>query len=126
MQDAATEITRKTIVDIASELQPANRMRFYSLSQAESLSKEEARELAELLAGLAGADDEGVRDDAPSADDLLAAAQAFSEPEPDLNVVTTATPGVGGAPEAAGVIGDVLKALDPRNLVKPFGSMKMS
>lgn len=122
-RDAAVETTRETIADIASGLAPSDRARFYELVQAKEVSGEEAQELARMLSGLVAGDDEGVRDDAPSADDLLAAARAIETPKPDLNDVTTTTPGTGG-PQAAG-IGDVLKALDPRNLVKPFTVWQM-
>ena len=103
----------------------ASRARFYELAQAPELDAAQARELAGLLASIASGDDEAGAEAAPTADDLLAAAGAFANPEPDWDAVTP----VGGAaavggPQAAG-IGDVLAKLDPRNLVKPFTVWQM-
>lgn len=122
-QDQAAEAVRASIADIAAGIHPTVRGRFYGLVQAPSLAEEEARELARMLAGITAADDEGVRGDAPSADDFLASARAMDRPKPDLGTVTTTTAPAGG-PDAAG-LRDVVRALDPRNLVKPFTVWQM-
>lgn len=124
-QDTATAESAATLRDIASTLPAASRARFYDLAQAPELTAAEATELARMLASIARSDDEAGTVDAPSAEDLLAAAAAFSNPEPDWDAVGA----VGGAaepggPQVAGVI-DVLKKLDPRNLVKPFTVYQM-
>ena len=124
-QDAATADTAATLRDIATALPPASRARFYELAQASELSAAQARELAVLLASIARGDNEAGAQAAPTADDLLAAANAFATPEPDWDAVTPV--GGAGAAEAAQAagIGDVLKKLDPRNLVKPFTVWQM-
>jgi hypothetical protein len=124
-QDAATAATANTLRDIAAALPASSRARFHELAQAPELDAAQARELADLLASIARGDDEAGAEQAPSADDLLAAAGALADPEPDWDAVTPVG-GVAGveAPQAAG-IGDVLGRLDPRNLVKPFTVWQM-
>lgn len=124
-QDAVTTEAAATLRDIASSLPAALRERFYALAQAPELGAGESMELARMLASLAGGDDEAGAVAAPSAEDLLAAAAAFSNPEPDWDAVGA----VGGTAETGGpqVAGftDLLKKLDPRNLVKPFTVYQM-
>jgi hypothetical protein len=120
-QDEAVQTTAATVRDIADMLAPPARGRFYELVQAPQLDAAGARELAAILAGLTTADDEGVRADAPSADDLLAAAAVMEEPEPDLDEVGT----VGGDIDTLSAAGGVLSFLDPRNLLKPFTVWQM-
>lgn len=122
--DASVAVQRNVISDIASELPAAVRERFFELAQSDILDEVDGRELAELLAGLQPADDEGVGGEAPSADDLLAAAHAMFEAEPDYDAVGTVT-GEGTAPQAAFGIGGLLRALDPRALLKPFTVYQM-
>lgn len=123
-QDAATESSRRLLVDIGNMLQPARRARFFELAQAEVLNEAQARELATLLAGATAPDDEAGRAEAPSANDLLAAAAAFAQPEPDYDAVGRVSTADGG-PQAAFGLGDMLKALDPRQLIKPFTVWQM-
>lgn len=123
-QDAATESSRRLLGDIGSLLPPDRRARFFELAQAEVLNEAQARELAALLAGATAADDEAGPAAAPSADDLLAAAAAFAQPEPDYEAVGRVGAPAGG-PQAAFGLGDMLKALDPRQLLKPFTVWQM-
>ena len=123
-QDAATESSRRLLGDIGSVLPPDRRARFFELAQAEVLNEAQARELAALLAGATAADDEAGPAAAPSADDLLAAAAAFAQPEPDYEAVGRVGAPAGG-PQAAFGLGDMLKALDPRQLLKPFTVWQM-
>lgn len=123
-QDAATESSRRLLGDIGSGLPPDRRARFFELAQAEVLNEAQARELAALLAGATAADDEAGPAAAPSADDLLAAAAAFAQPEPDYEAVGRVGAPAGG-PQAAFGLGDMLKALDPRQLLKPFTVWQM-
>ena len=81
-QDAAAEAASVTLRDIASSLPADRRARFYEAAQLPELGEAQARELATMLASLTVADDEGVRDEKPSADDLLAAAKAMAAPVP--------------------------------------------
>jgi hypothetical protein len=123
MQDEAVGATTDTLRDIAESLPPEKRVRFYELAQATQLEPAEADELAGLLAALATPDDDGARADAPSAEDLVAAAGTLETPEPDYDEIGT----VGGGaltPKAAGIL-DAARALDPRNLIKPFTVWQM-
>jgi hypothetical protein len=77
-----------------------------------------------MLAAATRPDDEGARGDAPSADDLLAAAHSIEAPEPDWDHVGTSD-GAAAGPQAAFGLSDVASALDPRNLLKPFTVWQM-
>jgi hypothetical protein len=120
-RDEAMRATTETIRDIAEMLPADARGRFYELAQAPQLDKAEARALASLLAGLTTPADEGARGDAPSPEDLLAAASAMEEPEPDLDEVGSVT----DANETLTAAGGFLGVLDPRNLLKPFTVWQM-
>ena len=133
-QDAAADASSRLLADVASALPAERRTRFFELAQATALGKAEARELASMLASSSAApgDSEAGPAEAPSADDLLAAAAAFAEPEPDydaVGTVATATVAAGaaptGGPQAAFGLGDVLKKIDPRQLLKPFTVWQM-
>ncbi|QSX76932.1 hypothetical protein [Agrilutibacter solisilvae] len=108
--------------DIAQSLPADQRDAFYDLVQRPALTQAEGRELAAMLASVLAPDDEGLERGAPSADDLLAAANQMGAP-PDFDTV-----GGGGAaaagPDAAG-FGDLVAKLDPRNLIKPFTVWQM-
>jgi hypothetical protein len=125
-QDTAVEASKKLLNEIAVSLPDVKRDRFFELAQSETLNEQRAREFAEMLAGIAAPDDEGVRSDALSAGDLLAAAASLSASteEPDYDAVNTVTT-ANAAPRAALRLGNVFKALDPRNLVKPFTVWQM-
>jgi hypothetical protein len=123
-QDAAMTASTALLRDIADELPPEQRTRFYELVESAQLEKAEATELAGMLSRLIGEDDEASLADPPSADDLLVAAGAMAPEEPDYDAVGTVEP-TGDAPQAAFGVGDVFKALDPRNLIKPFTVWQM-
>lgn len=125
-QDAAVERDRKLLADIARGLKPQQRERFFELAQAQTLGPAAATELASMLSALVHPDDEGAATQAPGAADLLAAAASLAAPEPDYDAVGTVDgAGVSGqGPQAAG-LGDLLKALDPRQILKPFTVWQM-
>ncbi|MEO8409426.1 MAG: hypothetical protein ABI478_02560, partial [Propionivibrio sp.] len=114
-QDVAVQLEADTLRDVAAALSAERRDRFYELVRAERLEPGPAQELAAMLAALVAADDEGARGDAASAQDLLAAATALATPEPDYDAIGNAAATV-AVPQTAG-LGDVLAALDPRNIV---------
>jgi hypothetical protein len=120
-QDAAVRVATEGIRDIAETVPATARGRFYELAQAPRLNGSEARELATLLAAATAPDDEGVRSDVTSADDLLAAAMSMDEPEPDLDEVGTVT----DTNETLRAAGGLPDWLDPRNLLKPFTVWQM-
>lgn len=115
---------------VAATLPQEQRARFDELATTRSLSRQQAEELARLLASSieAGADDEGPAR-APRAEDLLATAQELetTEAEPDYDGVgyAGATAPQGEPAAAGGVTAMVLGALDPRNIVKPFTLWQM-
>ncbi len=123
-QAAQAELLQGVLQDVAAALPKASRARFFELATAPALQPPEARELAALLAGATHADNEEGRA-APTAQDLLAAASSLSAPEPDYDAVGTADAAAGAAPSAAFGLGDLLGALDPRNLIKPFTVWQM-
>ena len=117
-------LLQSTIADIAADLPPSERASFYRLTQAEGLSRPDALELANILSRQLNADDEGPRPDAPDGEDLLAAAATLVDDEPDYDEVGTVGAAAVG-PRAAFGVGDVLGALDPRNVLKPFTVWRM-
>ena len=126
-QAAQADLLQRVLQDIATALPKASRARFFELATASELPPAQAQELAVLLAGATQADSEDGRA-APAAQDLLAAASSLATPEPDYDAVGTidtapAAPGAG--PAAAFGFGDLLGALDPRNLLKPFTVWQM-
>lgn len=123
-QDEAAQVLNETLRDVAAALPDERRIRFYELAQSQSLDEAEAMELATMLAAVTSADDEGVRPDAPSALDLLAAASALETPEPDYDTVGVVGANDAGLQAAFG-LGDILSKLDPRNIVKPFTVWQM-
>jgi pimeloyl-ACP methyl ester carboxylesterase len=128
VQDADVGAMQGLLTDIAAQLPPASRARFHTLASAEVLNTEESSELAALLAGVLRdvTDAEAGNAKAPSADDLLASADALTAPEPDYDAVGAVRSGPAStAPMAAGGIGGLIRALDPRNLLKPFTVWQM-
>ena len=121
-QDRYADASSAVLRDVAEALPAAARAQFYALAQSDRLATADAQALATLLAAAAHPDDEGVRDQPPTAQDLLTAAATLEQPEPDYDEVGTATPGAAGVPlpRAAFSLGDVAAALDPRNIIKPF------
>lgn len=109
--------------EIAESLPEEHRARFRALMGSSALDEAQSRELAALLASAVSPDDEGAPRGALSADDLLAAAKAMLPPPPDFDDIGSAIPSEmpasGETPVAAG-LGDALKFLDPRHLIKPF------
>jgi hypothetical protein len=129
-QDAEVGAMQALLADIASELPAASRARFHALASSATLPENDARELAALLASALGdtTDLETGASTKPTSDDLLSAATSLAAPEPDYDAIGTVGT-VGGPaaadPLAAGLFGNVLKALDPRNLLKPFTVWQM-
>lgn len=123
--DDSIDEGRALAADIAASLPGEQRERFFELAQAKTLSADEARELAAMLAGLLAPEEEGLSRDAPTAEDLLAAAAASAQ-APDFDEVGAVAPSgtPTGGPAAAG-LGDLFDKLDPRNIIKPFTVWQM-
>lgn len=104
---------------LSEELTPEQSARLYALAQKARLSEEESLDLAEIIKAFYNKkDDELSIDDAVTARDLVEIWAAAS-PEPDeLDDFGT----VGGVPtpdpQAAGAVGNLLKKLDPRPIIR--------
>lgn len=131
VQDADVGAMQAWLADIAAQLPRTSHERFHQLASAATLEPTEARELASMLSSALGTitDTEAGTAAAPTADDLLTAAQSMEPAEPDYDAVgTVGTAGAGAStadPMAAGGIGGLVKLLDPRNLLKPFTVWQM-
>jgi hypothetical protein len=118
----------QTALRALAENVPVERVeRFYDLTQRESLSEAEARELAELIAPLYATDDDMEWADQPSAVDVLEAWRAVPDTQPasasddDLDDFGTVDGGPAGGPQAAG---DIF-GFDPRGIVRVTTVWKM-
>ncbi len=127
VQDASVGAMQSLLTDIAALVPAAARARFHALASATTLDSAEASELADILAAvLSGASDsEAGAESAPTSADLLASADALATPEPDYDAVGSVTTAPGASVPAAAGIGGILRALDPRNLLKPFTVWQM-
>lgn len=126
-QGAAVEAEQMLLRDVAQSLPLSARARFHELAHASTVTTAQAQELAAMLVGSVGADDE-LGAGAPAAADLLAAAAALATPEPtedDVGTVGSATK-VSGPSSAdwQGVLSK-LAVLDPRHVIKPFTVRQM-
>lgn len=114
------------VSDIASEIPSDKKARFYELAQSDRLSKDEALELAQMLAALHAPDMEGLEAATLGAIDLLAAAasqqQVGTSQEPDYDQTGAVTTDESEPLDAAG---GFLEKLDPRNIIKPFTVWQM-
>lgn len=123
-QDEAAQLEVEILRDVAAALPAPQRSRFHELAHADRLDPAQAQELAGMLAAVCTPDDEGVRADALSARDLLAAAISFESPEPDYDAIGSAGGVDSGTPMTAG-LADIMSSLDPRNIIKPFTLWQM-
>ncbi len=119
--DAAVAMERQEVAELAAELEPGQAEVFYELAQKESLSEDQARQMAEIALGLRGEDDElGATDDI-TADDLL---EIWTAAEEDDDEIADLMAGHGDRPQAAG-LGRFLKKLDPRKIVRLLSVYQM-
>lgn len=112
------------IADIAEGIPGARRSRFYELAQADALDRNEAQELADMLAAVHTPDPERSPGQALGAADLLAAAshEQSAGAEPDYGATGATAPQADAGLAAAG---GWLEKLDPRNIIKPFTVWQM-
>jgi pimeloyl-ACP methyl ester carboxylesterase len=122
--DRAVAEERKAVREIAEQLPEGSVERFYELSQKESLTEEEALELARIVQPFyASGSDEGPETGKSTPGEIVGAWQAMS-PEPDnLDEIGTVNAPAGG-PQAAGFV-DVFKKLDPRNIIRTLTVRQM-
>ncbi len=123
-QDESATALSRTLRDIAADLPTSERPGFYRWIGSEKLTGNDAGMLADVLAGILASDSEDGIARQPTAADLLAAAAALQEPEPDLDAISP-LPLASAQPQAAAGLGSIVSALDPRNLVKPFTVWRM-
>jgi hypothetical protein len=123
--DRAVAAERDTIREIASQLPDRDVERFYELTQKDALTDAEARELAAIVHPLYAAADNEVRDEpAPTPDEIVAVWRA-NTPQPDDDLTAIGTVGDATAePQIAGIT-DVLKKLDPRQIVRTLTVRQM-
>jgi hypothetical protein len=117
--DAAVGEERQEIREIAEALAPERVERFYELAQMEALSEEEGLELAGILQTLYRVSDEVDTAGEPTAQEILEAWKAAAAPAQDFSDPANfgTVGGDAGGPQAAG-FGDVLRKLDPRQVVR--------
>ncbi len=136
-----------SLYEIGESLAPEQRERFYQLATAEALSRDEARQLAELLLPLYGdAQDEIAEGDGNLGSDLdaealvdlwsripdaaaqAAAAEAEEEDDDDeflggIGMETTANEATNEGPQAAGILGKLIGL--PRQAIRAFSVWQM-
>ncbi len=123
--DARVAEERREIAELAAELPPAQTRRFYELTQKSSLDQAEALELAGIAKVFYHARDEELQLQSPISEEeiLTLWAAATPEQEEDLGEFGTVG-GTAAGPQAAG-LGDLVKKLDPRNIVRTLTVYQM-
>lgn len=117
---------RREIRELADELPPVQAQRFYELTQKASLSEAEALELAGIAKVFYRDHNEELQPRSPITEQEIVAlwAAATPESEEDLDDFGLAGGGTGTGPQAAG-LGDLVKKLDPRNIVRTLTVYQM-
>jgi hypothetical protein len=117
--DAGVSEERQVVRELADELPVDQAKRFYELTQQTSLNEAEALELAGIAKVFYRDQNEELQLQAPitEAEILTLWAAAAPETELDLDDFGLAGGGTGAGPQAAG-LGDLVKKLDPRNIVR--------
>lgn len=110
---------RREIRELADELPPDQARRFYELTQKRSLTEPEALELAKIAKVFYHEKDEELQLEAPLSEEEIVTlwAAASPEAEEDLEDFGLAGGGAAAGLQAAG-IGDLVKKLDPRKIVR--------
>jgi pimeloyl-ACP methyl ester carboxylesterase len=119
-EDARVAEERAEVRELAEALPDDKIERFYALSQSAELDEYEALELAGMLHGIAstGNDELGVSD-GPSTEEIVKVWREIGEPE--TGDFGTVGGGLGGGPQAAGL----LSKLDPRHVIRMFTVWQM-
>ncbi len=119
--DARVAEERAQVRELALSVPKGSVERFYALAQRNDLDEAEALELARLLlANAQGGNDEVGVTKAPTAQEMVNVARSAAPPEAAGARFGTAG-GTAGAPQAAGLI----RALDPRYLLRMFTVWQM-
>lgn len=117
--DAAVGEQLDELASLADELPPERATRLYTLAQKDLLSPDEALELAGLLEPFYNKNEDPFEAAAPiSAQDLLAVWADAATSDADLDDFGTVPHSSGDGPQAAGGIGDFVKKLDPRSIIR--------
>lgn len=123
-RDVLSDDTNHSIDLIAEELAQADLPRFYELVNAEGLERGESLELANLLIGISGQDEEPSANPSPAelaeswwqSEAMLSPVDSHAGGDSDFGTVSG-----GGAPEVAGL----LSKLDPRHALRMLTVWKM-
>jgi hypothetical protein len=123
--DEAVADERQAVRDIAEQLPEAAVQRFYELAQKHDLTEGEARELAKIVQPLyAGSDDEIGVGSTLSSDEIFDVWNANAPGEDDLTEVGAVGAAAAADAQTAGFT-DVLKKLDPRQIVRALTVRQM-
>lgn len=124
--DARIAEERREIAELAAELPAEKAGRFYELTQKSALTAAEALELADIAKVFYHDRDEELQLQSPiTAKEIVTLwAAATPETDEDLDDFGLAGAGTAGGPQAAG-LGDLLKKLDPRNIVRTLTVYQM-
>lgn len=124
--DARIAEERREIAELAAELPAEKAGRFYELTQKSALTETEALELAGIAKVFYHDKDEELQLQSPiTAREIVTLwAAATPETDEDLEDFGLAVGGSTGGPQAAG-LGDLLKKLDPRNIVRTLTVYQM-
>ena len=117
----------EVIHQLADELPAEDAERFYELMQHSEFSQDEALELATIVKPLYAVDDElhdDVSLDATEIVAMWAAASTLEPTEEELDTVTLAD-GIEVADPSAAGLGNLLKKLDPRNILRVLTVQQM-
>jgi hypothetical protein len=116
--DRAIAEERQAVREVAAQLPERHVERFYELTQKDGLTDEEARELATIVQPLYANSDTEVRNERqPTAAEIVDVWRAASPDTDDLTAVGTVGGGDAAVARTAGFT-DVLKKLDPRQIVR--------
>lgn len=126
MVDQGIAEERLEIRELAEELPPVQAQRFYELTQRPSLNETEALELAGIAKVFYRDKNEELLQQTPITEKEIVSlwAAATPETEEDLNDFGIAGGGPAAGPQAAG-FGDLVKKLDPRNIVRTLTVYQM-
>ena len=123
VDDEAVARERHDLAELGGTLPPDEAVRFFDLVQRDSVTEREARELVGMFAGLRGAQSDDIPGALLTTEELLDGWITTAADEALDDFGTATTTGVSGA-QVAGVL-DLVKKLDPRQIVRTFTVWQM-
>ena len=125
--DEAVAEERRQLRELADEMSVDDARRFYELMQKGELTTEEALELARIARPIYHETDEELQVGAPITEEEIVTLWAAASPKPPNELDDFGTVGgaaAGAAPQAAG-LGDLVRRLDPRNVLRTLTVYQM-